>query len=459
VKYVTRRFSSAGDAKQNAVAVWGTGSEPRRQSDLHWNGTKWANCDINFEHTATVRDAKGRNSYNYCDNREIGTTLRANVDVSGAPMIGMYKAIRSAGYNNLKIGESDNIAAEQLLSNSIFPANSQIQYTAFTTTDFAISYYPGTDNAVALSPAAVAAGDKTACEKDNGTSNILATTLEDLVSRGTGTPCVFAANASTGARNEGWGSTVMSMGTVGTMSTQTVATETLTAANYYTSNRRLRVAFGANNAANYYSCQERLNASTRNCDLVGTGSYAIETLGDARVMTFNGLPPIFSTLDYTRVFVERAGKIWHGYKVRPRVSKQARLNTAAAKAILTQLNLNTDFSAGTNTDPETQLKPTKASYQGVWNLSFGTASGPKPDVTVKDDGSIGCKIATTDPALATGCVAYLSSSGLLTLTKTATGFDPALTTSIQLDFLSGTGTGSYEDFVSKTNGTAGAARK
>jgi hypothetical protein len=149
VRYVSRRFSGAGNAAQNAVAVWSNGSEPRRQADLHWNGAKWANCDINFENITTVRDAKGRSSYNYCDSSEIGTSVRANVDVSGKSMIDVYKGIRAAGYTNLSIG-ADTAAATTLLGSAVFPANSQVQYVTSTVSEEAIGYYPGTDNAVKL---------------------------------------------------------------------------------------------------------------------------------------------------------------------------------------------------------------------------------------------------------------------------------------------------------------------
>jgi len=458
-KYVARRFSSVGDEKQNAVAVWGKGSEPRRHADLHWNGAKWANCDINFENTSTARDAKGLSSYNFCDNREIGSSVRANVDVSGKPMIDVYKGIRAAGYTNLSIGGSDNAGATTSLGSAVFPASSQVQYYTNTSTGTAISYHPGTGNVVLVSPTAVAAGDKTACDKHVTTDEVPATKLEDLISRGTGTPCVGTANANTGPRNEGWFATAFSMGTVGSMPTQNVATSSLTAANYYTTNRRMRVAFAANNEAKFYSCQERLNGSTRNCDLIGKGTYAIETLGDARVMKFSGLPSQLSPLNYTQVYVERAGKVWYGYQDRLGVYKAARLNTEAAKALLTQINPNANFAAGSNTDPETPLKLTAASYRGVWNLNSGKEGDLGTDVTVNANGSVTCKWLGSNPAPGTVCTASVSDTGALTLTETATGFNPSSTASGQLNFLSGTGSGTYEDFILKTKGTGTVTRR
>ena len=79
------------------------------------------------------------------------------------------------------------------------------------------------------------------------------------------------------------------------------------------------------------------NGSTRSCSVIGSGSYTIATLGDARVMTFNNLPAQTAPLTFTRVFVERGGLIYYGYQSKQNVFSNARLNTIGGTALLNQL--------------------------------------------------------------------------------------------------------------------------
>ena len=60
VRYVDNRYKSV----DGVVAAWNTGSNPARQADLHWNGSTWAACQLNFENISAVRDAKGNSDYN-----------------------------------------------------------------------------------------------------------------------------------------------------------------------------------------------------------------------------------------------------------------------------------------------------------------------------------------------------------------------------------------------------------
>lgn len=68
------------------------------------------------------------------------------------------------------------------------------------------------------------------------------------------------------------------------------------------------------------------DGSTRNCDAAGTGSYSIGTVGDARVMRRANVPAAASTLTCHRLFVERGGKVYHGYCDKLRVDHALRLN-------------------------------------------------------------------------------------------------------------------------------------
>ena len=59
----------------------------------------------------------------------------------------------------------------------------------------------------------------------------------------------------------------------------------------YSTTLRNRAAFAAGNKVNYLSCYERRSdATSLNCALIGSGTYKIEALGDARAMSFQNQP-------------------------------------------------------------------------------------------------------------------------------------------------------------------------
>jgi len=107
-----------------------------RGADLHWNGSAWVNCPINFENTSSVRDALGNSVYNFCDGFETGKGARAAFDVSGKTMAAVYAQVRAAGYTNLTIDDTT------VLGSASFPAGSALLYQASTALTTAISYYP-----------------------------------------------------------------------------------------------------------------------------------------------------------------------------------------------------------------------------------------------------------------------------------------------------------------------------
>ena len=373
VKYVERRYRNSA----NSLAVWGAGGDPWRQADLHWSGSAWVNCAINFENTTGVRDAQGNSAFNHCDSAETGKTNRATFDIAGKSMATVYTQIRTAGYTNL------TIANTALLGTATFPTGSSLFYQTSTPLTNAISYYPGSGNVVTQYSAAVSAGGgatTAGCTSTefNTTNGGKSTTLEGMIGAMTGTPCVFGSGATFSyggtiytnpdATNEAWGNSSVGIGTIGTAPVGTGAT----APGYYSGNTRLRVAFKGtgSNPVTYYSCKERFNnGSSRNCTVIGTGSYTIATMGDARVLTLNNPPLQTSSLNYTKVFVERGGLIYSGYQNKPTVSNSARLNSIGATALLGQLGLTPD-------DPSEPLTLTAASYAGTYSGTFsGTDSG------------------------------------------------------------------------------------
>ncbi len=461
-KYVDRRNSSSN----SAIASWNTGSSPARQSDLHFNGSAWVNCGLNQENTSSVRDALGNSTYNFCDNAETGKSNRATFPIpAGKTMASVLTDIRTAGFTNLSIGDNSATTLASALASTTFPVGSSLSYQASTVLAAAPAYYPGTNNIVQQSNAAVAAGRTTpdvfaACAATVLPPATAASKLEDLVAVNAGTPCInnagFASvttsfgpptvtvSVSSGARNDDWGSTSLSIGTVGTAAVGGIQTS------YYTTNRLLRIAFGAGNSAKYLSCQQRsTDGSARNCDQIGTGTYTITAQGDARILTLSSPPLLASGLNFQRVFVERGGKVYFGYQNKTRTFNSARLNLTATNALFTQLGLPA-------VDPDTPLALTAYSYAGVWDVVSAAApnnitritlpaSGPATcaDVFNKVVTSFVCTVNVTNAA--TGDVSFADAG------KSATG---------TFNFLTGAIAATYNDpLATPTTGELTGARR
>lgn len=366
-----RSRSAAG-----VVAHWAFGFNPSSQSDFHWNGSSWVQCSLQQGPISGVRDAQGRSEYNYCDGYELGSTTRSIFDISGKTMLDVYNQARTAGYTNLNIANTATA-----LGSATFPANSQLLYFTSTPVTTAIAYGPSPANEVRISNAAVAAGKASASDTTSACATVtsstpqssytsLATALEAFVAANPATPCVYnpgttqvqstsgtPVTVSSGSRNEWWGNSTASMGVLG--SVPVGATQTAGSESYYTGNTLLRVGFAAGNVANYYACQQRAtDGSPRNCDPIGSGTYAISTQGDARVLTLANTPVQAAVLQ-ERVFVERAGKVHFGYKNRVTPNISARFNLAASNALLSQLGMEV-------LDPNASFDLTPASYQGDW---------------------------------------------------------------------------------------------
>jgi trimeric autotransporter adhesin len=453
-RYMDRHISNVS----GNMAKWSFSGSPARNSDLSWDGAAWSVCGLDQENTSTVRDAQGNSKYNFCNNRETGTSNRAVFDVTGQTMLSVYNSMISGGYTNIKIAN-----AATVLGSATFPTGSKEFIQTGTPLTNAIAYFPGasypagTSNVMTQFSAAVAAGGVAAtqggtvgCNSSewNTTNGTNSTTFEAMVPVKGGTPCIYSANSSTftynsvaynsGPTNEAWGNSTISMGVLGN-----APLNSGTAPGYYTSNVAFRASFtgtGAN-AVTYYACKQRFNnGSIRNCTSIGTGSYAISALGDARVMQFNNLPAQMTQLTYTQVLVERGGKIYYGYKNRPIVSNTARLNTVAAGAMLTQMGLPGPFTP--LMDP---IVLTAASYRGSYAATSPTGSaGNGTILTVNSDMTASCFDLTTSTT--TACVLSVSdaTTGAFTLVNGAN------TSTGTVNFLTGAVSGTWTDGVNTT---------
>ena len=450
-KFVDRRYRSTA----GSLAQWGTGSDPARQAELHWNGSTWVNCPLNFENISSVRDAQGNSSYDYCDKSETGKTHRATFGIVGLSMSALYSQVQAAGFTNLTIADTS------LLGTATFPTGSSLFFQTTTPLTNAVAYYPGkstpagVSNVVTQYSAAVSSGSTTGCSSaETSTNGVNSTTLEGLISAKSGTPCVYSQGSfvyggttyTSDVPNEWWGNSTLGIGTLGT-----VALNTGTAPGYYSGNTRLRVAFSGSgtNPVTYYACKERFtDGSSRNCVFIGSGSYSIATLGDARVLTLNNLPVQTSSLNYKVVFVERGGLVYSGYQSKPNVSNSARLNTVAATALLAQLGLPA-------VNPEVPLALTAGSYQGVWDLRDpAVTDGSETAFSLRADASVTCQ-NTVSRAFTPCSVTFTNpSTGAFTLVE------GGITFSGTFNFMTGAGSGTYSNPTSTpTTGSFVAQRR
>ncbi|WP_147321232.1 hypothetical protein [Rhodoferax lacus] len=360
------------------VSTWATQGGPKWGGTLHWNGSSWKVCGIQDAHISSVPDANGNSSYNECDGLERGTTNSKTVDIGGQKMLEVYQSILSQGYFNLRVGDS-RARATTLLGTAVFPAGSKLGLRKTLNTSNAFAYYPGSGNYLELPDAQLAAGNAAACDASVDPQSSSQVSLDQTIARLRGTPCVYAswsgnrglngAFLDSGSRNEGWGNTTLSLGSLGDAKTVANLNE---ATAFYTGNTLVRVAFGDAGLAKYYACQESWSGSVRNCTAAGTGTYVIETLGDARVLYFTGLPQMLrGAQSWERVYIERQGQVRYGYRDLPYPATSAWLNLPAANALLVQLG------TGRSIDPGVGLALTASSYEGTYKgIFFGDATAP-----------------------------------------------------------------------------------
>ena len=443
-------YTSAADRQSMSsgnLVRWGFGRNASRNSDLHFNGTAWSACGFPTLSRNSMRDSAGRSTYNLCEGYEVGNSASATFSVAGRKMIDVYNQLE--GYGNITI-----TSAASVLGSAAFPAGSTVRLSTDVPVQTALAYAPGRSNRVVVTNAAVSAGKTSASDATaacalitastpSGDYQTEAATLEEMVQRNLGTPCVYSqgsttitlasgstASVSSGARNDWWGQSSLALGVFGSATTGGAQT------GYYTTNTLLRVGFAATgNAVKYYACQQRsTDGSPRNCDLLGEGTFSIATLGDGRVMRFTNLPTLASSLTYEYVVVERGGKVYLGYKNKPIAVTSARLNKAGANALLQQLGVAT-------LDEEEVPTTTPGSFAGNYDVIQDGIYVTR--IFVGAAGQVtGCQDIELPPHAFEPCTGSVSATGVLTAVYSGLN-DAGGVARLALDFLAGTGVGTF----------------
>lgn len=379
-RYVDRRQR----ASNGTVAHWSVGGDPSRQTDYHFNGTGWLQCGLQQGGVSTAFDADGVTQYDYCDKLDVGSGKRTAQDIGGRAMLEVYDAMRAANATNIFINN-----APAVLGAATFPAGATLVTQVNTPSHTAYAYYPGAGNMVRNPIPALVVADPEVCRSISGSTPVhtytsFATTLESMVETHLGNGCIYQpgppaeGGPHSGPRNEWWTQATVGLGILGNLPP--------VQGNYYTGNTPLRAAFSGGNSVSYYACAQRFDGAVRNCNLIGSGAYAIEQAGDARVMRLSGAPQSVLNLPYEPLFVERGGKVYHGYKNDPVPASTARFDLAGLNALAAQLGLPL-------VDPEVPLQPTRGSYAGDWVLGVAGSLDSGDTLSVRmlpDLGTIYC---------------------------------------------------------------------
>lgn len=328
---------------------WVINSNYDRRDDTYWNGTKWTGCVFGDPGTASVRNTEGVNNAINCNNTGASESRRIDVDISGNLVKDVVATIRAFPGDATYAGWGPD--PRTLSATATFPTGSRLAYQTSTDTVNQIGYDVRTSNQASVYAAAFAAGGNGSdasvpCAAPGITASV-ATGFADFTNTYKGTPCTYtsafttAANSagvtfSSGLPNEWWTQSTLSIGTIGT-APSSVAAASATA--YYTTNQLIRFAFdGTASGVNYFNCKQRQSdGSVRNCVKIGSGTYKISTLGDARIMELTSEPEL--GLTYNRIMIERGGKVYFGFRSKLAVTQQARLNLPAANAMFSLIGI------------------------------------------------------------------------------------------------------------------------
>jgi hypothetical protein len=323
-------------------------NDAARQGDLHWTGSAWIACPVGSATKSTPRDAGGLNRSDSCEGLNVNAIRQVEQDVAGQPMAAVVSRLATARTGWGALSGFPDMGSR--LGTEVFPAGAMLRHRWASDFALALTYDARASNQVQVFSAETAAGGDqqsnpaVACSLAANRSTTPADSLEMMVARNKGTPCRFAERGTitidgtshTSPQNVVWSSqSTVSMGTLAGRANQTPA--------YWTENRLLRVAFPAAGQTAYFECLQRWSdGMVGDCTAIGSGTYTITTLGDARVLSLTNLPDEAAGLGTERHFIERGGKVYFGLRNRAAAnSYNPRLNDVAGNALLQKLGIPT----------------------------------------------------------------------------------------------------------------------
>ncbi len=305
---------------------WGMGLNNWARPQIYWTGSEWFDCPTTFVHESTPVNAAGETESLYCNAMKSRST-RSNRDIAGLKMIDVVRQIRaypafdSAGGSFAQWGPNPDLPAIQsTLGEAVFPAGSVLSYRTVVDLGGA-EYYDRTRHAQI--PNSMNAN--TAVWSDATLAAFVGWNVGDL----TGPTEVHGNN------------------------TFVLLNRDYTKLNGDGAFKRYMVGFeAAAQKARFYECEgdvKQLPArrtlfidGKSTCEPILDTTYTIAAQGDGKVLRFAAEPAQISAANFQnhRLFVERDGVTYVGYKDKPLTSKQQRLNEPAAEALLSKLGLD-----------------------------------------------------------------------------------------------------------------------
>ncbi|MEZ5738068.1 MAG: hypothetical protein R3E68_00510 [Burkholderiaceae bacterium] len=342
------RYEQYARNTAGTVQTWAFGGSPAAGDETFWNGSQWRTCGLGYRTTISQLDGTGTRQFNYCDMAVTGSETVVETDVSGLLMAPVLAGIRTrTGTDGLIPFASWGPAGQQVLGSAVFTPGSRQQEVRRTVTASMPRFADSPDNKRRAYNADIAAGGSggtsAACANLPTSAQIddisyFPIRLEQIISAASGTPCFFngvtTAAGSSLPSHEWWGPTTQEFGELQGVDYRPAGTGI-----YYKALPSLRVSFPGNGQrVFYYSClQRQSDGSIRNCTVQGEGTYRIDQLGDARVMTFDGLPAVFAGLDQERVFIERDGRVAVGTREPLATRTAVGFNDEGTRALFSQL--------------------------------------------------------------------------------------------------------------------------
>jgi hypothetical protein len=335
-----REQSVASNGSVTFYQQWGEGLNNWARNQTVWTGSEWFDCPTDFVHEATPWDAMGRSDSVYCKAFK-GNNKRTERDLKDVVMADLVKEIRAYpladNAGKFPAWGPDPVANAAALAGK-FPAGSTLYYQTGSDSANPDTYNTAVGDVYLPYNTAVSNGVAAECSKVTGSNSVQflteAATLEAMVAAAVGQPCVYALGNNTGeTKNEWWSNSTINIGDVITPYANTTGF-------YKVGLKNLRASFGAGSVVNYWLCLRRASDnSARNCSAAGSGSYSIDSVGDARVLRLAGLPAIAGNLSYNRIMVQRGGKVLYGSRSKLALTHQVRLNLAASQALFDALGM------------------------------------------------------------------------------------------------------------------------
>ncbi|MEG0148432.1 MAG: hypothetical protein RR701_03535 [Comamonas sp.] len=303
---------------------------PWVRPQVYWTGSSWFSCPTDYVHEVGNIGSTGETESLYC-NAMRSRAKQSVRDISGLKMADIVSDIRSSPLLDSADGSFADWGPKpsQLPTNATWPSGSTLAYR--TVTDLGgTEYYLGNNTNRATIPPAN--------DPNNPDSNVWhSASLAEFVAWNAGD---FASNVST-AQVHGNNARVL------------VSRRDYLKPDGSSAYKRYMVGFepGGELRARFYECEgdtsQNRNATLfingiSTCKVILVSNYSISNLGDAKVLRFSAEPTQLNVSNFQnyRLFVERGGVTYLGYRDKQMVSYQQRLNKVAAEALLASLGLN-----------------------------------------------------------------------------------------------------------------------